>query len=208
VSARRNRVAEIDTMRKVEYVTGEACWTWSQIGSVSRRICVEGVVAIPVVSVVGHGNVGKTTFLVRLIRELKRRGYRVGTIKHHLHHFEVDQPGKDTWRHAEAGSDVVVISSPYKIAMIRRLDRELSLEEVLAAMPPVDVVITEGYKRGTKPKIEVLRHEVSEELACDERELIAIVTDRPSDFQVPQFDLDDASGVADLLEREHILRAS
>ena len=164
-------------------------------------------VTTPIVSIVGHGNVGKTTFLVKLIRELKDRGYRVGTIKHHLHHFEVDQPGKDTWLHAQAGSDVVVISSPHKMAMIRRLDGELSLSQVLAAMPPLDIVITEGYKRGSAPKIEVFRAAVADGLACKEHELMATVTDYPLDLQVPQFDLDDAPGVADLLEREYALRA-
>ena len=164
-------------------------------------------VTVPIVSIVGHGNVGKTTFLVKLIRELKDRGYHVGTIKHHLHHFEVDQPGKDTWLHAQAGSDVVVISSPHKMAMIRRLDGELSLEQVLAAMPPLDIVITEGYKRGSAPKIEVFRAAVADGLACKEHELMAIVTDCPLDLQVPQFDLNDAPGVADLLEREYALRA-
>jgi molybdopterin-guanine dinucleotide biosynthesis protein B len=167
----------------------------------------EGDVEMPVVSVVGKGGVGKTTFVEKLIRELKRRGYRVGTIKHHRHRFEIDQPGKDTWRHAQAGSDVVVISSPYKMALIRRLDGELPLDKVVAAMPPVDIVITEGYKRGDKPKIELFREAVASELICDERELIAVVTDYRFPVHVPQFDLDDASGVADLLEKEYLLKA-
>ena len=159
---------------------------------------------VPVVSIVGRSNVGKTTFLEKLIRELKRRGYRVGTIKHYRHDFDIDQPGKDSWRHAQAGSDVAVISGPHKMALVRRLDAELAVDEIVAAMPQVDIVLTEGYKHGDKPKIEVSRRAAGGELLCNEQELIAIVTDQSFALQVPQFGLDDASGVADLLERKYI----
>jgi len=159
---------------------------------------------VPVVSIVGRSNVGKTTFLEKLIRELKRRGYRVGTIKHYRHDFDIDQPGKDSWRHAQAGSDVAVISGPHKMALVRRLDAELAVDEIVAAMPQVDIVLTEGYKHGDQPKIEVSRRAAGGELLCNEQELIAIVTDQSFALQVPQFGLDDASGVADLLERKYI----
>ena len=76
----------------------------------------------PIVSVVGRSNSGKTTLVVKLLRELKQRGYRVATIKHSDHDFEIDRPGKDTWGHYEAGADIVVISTPAKMAMIERLD--------------------------------------------------------------------------------------
>ena len=158
------------------------------------------VLTVPVVSVVGKSNVGKTTFLEKLIRELKRRGYRVGTIKHDRGGFEIDQPGKDTWRLAQAGSDAVAISSPEKMALIRRVDAELALDDIVAAMPPLDLIITEGYKAGNKPKIEVVRRAVAQGLLSAESELLAIVTDQPYAVQVPQYGLDDAAGVADLLE--------
>jgi len=158
------------------------------------------------VSVVGRSNAGKTTFLEKLIRELKRRGYRVGTIKHYEHDFDIDQPGKDSWRHAQAGSDVVVIASPQKMALIRRMDAELPLDEIVADMP-VDIVITEGYKHERKPKIEVFRRALASELLCAEDELLAIVADQPFAIPVPQFELNDASGVADLLESKYILAA-
>jgi molybdopterin-guanine dinucleotide biosynthesis protein B len=168
----------------------------------------EDGLAVPVVSVVGKSGVGKTTFLEKLIRELKRRGYRVGTIKHDWGGFEIDQPGKDTWRHAQAGSDVVVISSPHKMAMIRRVDAELSLDEIVATLPPLDIVITEGFKAANKPKIEVVRSAVAHELLFSERDLLAVVTDRPFAVSVPHFGLDDAAGVAALLEDTFALRAS
>jgi molybdopterin-guanine dinucleotide biosynthesis protein B len=86
---------------------------------------------IPVISIVGRSNCGKTTYLEKLISEMKRRGYKVGIIKHDVHGFEIDQPGKDTWRHAQAGADVVCISSPQKMAMIKQVKQELSLDVVV-----------------------------------------------------------------------------
>ena len=155
---------------------------------------------VPIVSLVGKSGVGKTTALERLIREMKRRGYRVGTIKHDTHGFEVDKPGKDSWRHAQAGSDAVAISGPHKMALIRTLDAEMSVEDIAQLMGDVDLVITEGYKRGDKPKIEVTRQERGMELLCRPEELIGIMADYPVDMPVPQFPLDDAVGIVDLLE--------
>ena len=155
---------------------------------------------VPVISMVGKSGVGKTTALERVIRELKRRGYRVGTVKHDTHDFEVDVPGKDSWRHAQAGSDAVAVSGPHKMALIRQVDREMSLDEVVELMAGVDLVLTEGYKRGDKPKIEVARQERGIELLCQPEELIGIMADYPVELPVPQFALDDAAGVVDLLE--------
>ena len=111
---------------------------------------------IPIICVVGRSAAGKTTLLEKLIPELKSRGYRVGTIKHHAHPgFEIDHPGKDTWRHARAGSDHVVIAALDKIASVRPVDREPTLDEVAATISEVDLILTEGYKRSGEPKIEV-----------------------------------------------------
>ena len=161
---------------------------------------------MPVVSVVGRSKVGKTTFVEKLIRELKRRGYSVGTIKHYQHEFEIDQPVKDSWRHAQAGSDAAVIASPTKLAMVRSLEREQTIDEIVAAMPEVNIVITEGYKHEGKPKIEVFRSAVVSELVSKPGELLALVTDEHLDVSVPQYDLDDAAGVADLIEDELLSR--
>jgi molybdopterin-guanine dinucleotide biosynthesis protein B len=159
---------------------------------------------VPIISLVGKSGVGKTTALERILRELKRRGHRVGTIKHDTHGFEIDKPGKDTWRHAQAGSDAVVISGPRKMALIRQLERELGVDEVVPLMGPVDLVITEGYKRGDKPKIEVARQERGTDLLCRAEELIAIMSDYAVDMPVPQFALDDAAGVVDLVEKLYL----
>jgi molybdopterin-guanine dinucleotide biosynthesis protein B len=162
---------------------------------------------IPVVSIVGHSHAGKTTVMEKLIAELKRRGYRVGTVKHHSHgDFEIDRPGKDSWRHAQAGSDHVVIASPVRLASVRRLSRELTLDEIAAEFSDVDIILTDGFKHENKPKVEVSRQAVSPELLCQPEELIAIVTDQPFPVEVPQFDLEDIAGLTDTIERLYLVR--
>lgn len=159
---------------------------------------------VPVISVVGKSGVGKTTALERVIREIKRRGYRVGTVKHDTHGFEVDKPGKDSWRHTRAGSDAVVISGPRRMALIRQLDEEMTLDQVVDLMGDVDLVLTEGYKSGDKPKIEVTRRERGTELLCQSDELIGIMADYPVSMPVPQFALEDAAGIVDLIEELYL----
>jgi molybdopterin-guanine dinucleotide biosynthesis protein B len=113
---------------------------------------------VPIVSMVGKSNSGKTTFLEKLLPELARRGYRVGVVKHDVHGFEIDQPGKDTWRLRQVGAGRVVISSPQRFALIGQVEQELTLDELTGRyLGDVDLVISEGYKRGDKPKIEVCR---------------------------------------------------
>ncbi len=156
----------------------------------------------PIVSIVGRSDSGKTTFLEKLIPALKTRGLRVAVVKHDSHGFEMDRPGKDTWRLRQAGADAVMISAPHQMALIRGgLDREATLDELAALVSgQVDLVLTEGYKSGDKPKIEVSRAEISGgELLCTEEELLAVVADGHRSVDVPQFDLEDAAGVADLL---------
>ena len=154
--------------------------------------------SIPILSIVGKSGSGKTTLLEQLITELKRRGYRVATIKHHAHPgFEIDHPGKDTWRHAQAGSDHVIIVAPDKIASIRRLERELSLDEIAAAIVDIDIILTDGFKRGGKPCLEVVRAESGVELVSEPGKLVAVAADTPVVAPVPQFGLDEAEKVVD-----------
>ena len=118
---------------------------------------------------------------------MKSRGYKVATIKRHAHPgIEIDVPGKDSWRHAQAGSDYAVIAAPDKVASVRRLERELTLDEVAATITGVDIIITEGYKRANKPKIEVVRAERSSEPLCTAEELLAVVTDVALSLPVPR----------------------
>ena len=155
---------------------------------------------VPIISVVGKSGVGKTTALEKIIREFKRRGYRLGTVKHDAHGFEVDKPGKDSWRHTQAGSDAVAIAGPNKMALIRQVGQEMPLDEIVPLMGDVDIILTEGFKRGDKPKIEVSRLARGTGLLCQAEELIAILTDYPIDMPVPQFALEDAQGIVDLVE--------
>ncbi len=160
----------------------------------------------PVVSFVGKSGSGKTTLLENLISELKRRGYRVAVVKHHLHDFEVDKPGKDSWRYMQAGSDVAVIAAPHKLAMVKRLDAEMSPEEIAALFPDVDIVLAEGYKSGARYKIEVVRRANSAQLVCAAPELLALVTDMNFAVSVPHFALDDTTGIANFLEKKFLPR--
>jgi molybdopterin-guanine dinucleotide biosynthesis protein B len=156
----------------------------------------------PIVSIVGTTDSGKTTLIERLIPELKSRGYRVATVKHDVHGFEVDHEGKDSWRHKRAGADAVVISSPRKMAVIKDVDRDHRLEEIRDQfLGDVDLILTEGYKREPHPKIEVFRRGHRDELLCSSGDnLVAVASDEPLDVGVPVVDLNDPSAIADLIE--------
>ncbi len=159
--------------------------------------------AIPVVSIVGKGDSGKTTFLEKLIRELSDRGISVATVKHHVHDYEIDVPGKDSWRHARAGAVTTMVSSPDKFSLITRVEREYTLPELarIAGDSGAHILLTEGFKREATTRIEVARRARSEELLSAPDELIALVTDMPELALegVPAFGLDAASEVADLI---------
>ena len=157
---------------------------------------------IPIVSIVGKSDAGKTTLIEKLIPELKRRGYHVATIKHDAHQFEIDHPGKDSYRHFNAGADWTVIGSPAKLASLRRLERELTLDEIAATITGMDIILTEGFKREAKLRIEVSRRAHTTELISDPAELLAIAADYPIEIGVPVLDLNDAAAIVDLIERE------
>lgn len=156
---------------------------------------------IPVISIVAKSGSGKTTLLEKLIKELKNRGYRLAILKHDAHRFEMDKEGKDTWRHAQAGADIVAISSPEKVAIIEKREKELTLDEFIARISGVDLILTEGYKTGDKPKIEVFRSEVHKDLMCGTDELIAIASDIDWEVGVPCYHINDAAGIADEIEK-------
>ena len=162
---------------------------------------------IPVFSVVGSkSNVGKTTVLCNIIRELKKRGYRVATIKHDVHGFDIDHPGKDTWLHGQAGADVVSISSANKMAIIEKVEREYSLDEMISKIKNVDIIITEGYKKEDKPKLEVFRKEIAEGLNSQDEDLFGIVTNKKFDKDIPQFEFDQIEELVDLIQKKFLLR--
>jgi molybdopterin-guanine dinucleotide biosynthesis protein MobB len=163
---------------------------------------------VPVVSIVGKGGSGKTTLLEKLIGELTARGVRVATVKHHAHDLAVDVPGKDSWRHAQAGSVAAMVSSPGEFSLVEKVKRELTLPEIahVAADASCDVLLTEGFKSVATVRIEIARRARSEELICSADELVGVVTDMPDIVPdgVPSFTLDDASGVADLIQERFL----
>lgn len=162
---------------------------------------------LPIISVVGWHNVGKTTVIERLVAELKRRGLRVATVKHTRGDFALDQPGSDTYRFAQAGSDIVVIAGQDQIAFIERRD-EMMLDEIVARLPrDLDLVIVEGFKRAAAPKIEVWGPEEDERIARPE-DLLAIVSRRaPADCpaNTPCFSPDDIIALADFLRDKGLI---
>lgn len=153
----------------------------------------------PVISFVGRSNCGKTTYLEKLIAEMKSRGYKVGVIKHDVHGFDIDRPGKDTWRHAQAGADVVCISSPQKMALIQKVDNELTLPEVVRRVEGVDIIFTEGYKREGWLKVEVYRQAACDEPLCRRDELLAMASDTLLYGDIPTFGLEDPQAMAEFL---------
>lgn len=163
----------------------------------------------PIVCVVGTSDSGKTTLLEKIVPELKARRYRVAVIKHDVHGFEMDREGKDSWRLKRAGADAIVVSSPTKIALIEDVDHDLSLDELREKLRlQVDIILTEGYKRESYPKIEVFRQVQGKGLLCSEEdELIAIAGDSPiGRGNAPWVHIDDAKKIVDILEEKFSLK--
>lgn len=157
---------------------------------------------VPILSVVGRSGSGKTTLLERLIPVLAGRGVRVATVKHHRHRSPVDVPGKDSWRHARAGAAAVVVAGAAELAFFRPMDPPLPLPEIVRSfLSDMDLVLTEGFKEGSAPKIEVSRAALGLDLLCGPGDnLIAVVTDRLLPVSVPTFSLDAVEALADFIE--------
>ena len=161
---------------------------------------------IPIVSIVGKSSAGKTTLLEKLIPELIKWGYRVATVKHDVHGFEIDHEGKDSWRHKKAGAHTTVISSPLRIALIEDVDHDQTLDEIRKEyIKRVDIILTEGYKGNPFPKIEVFRSELRRTPLCKKEDnLLAIASDIKLDIGVPCFDINDSQSLVDLIENKFL----
>lgn len=150
---------------------------------------------IPVLAFVGSSNSGKTTLLTRVVHRLSQQGYRVAVVKHHHHRPQLDTPGKDTYRYAEAGAQVVVSASADLTAYLEYRP-EPPLAAILERITDVDIILLEGFKWEPLPKVEVIRRENRQHLICDPGELKAIVGDLSfPELDLPQFDIDDVEGV-------------
>lgn len=159
--------------------------------------------ATPILSIVSKKGCGKTTLIEKLLKEFKVRGYKVGTVKHDTHGFDMDHEGKDTWRHKQAGADGVLISSPWKITLILDVEEELWLDELLDKYyQDMDLVITEGYKQAAKTQVEVFQKaKYDTPMYAGEDNVIAILSDTPLDVDIPCLGLDDFMPVVDMVER-------
>ena len=152
--------------------------------------------------VVGYKNTGKTGLMERLVTEITGRGFSVSTIKHAHHTFDVDHTGKDSYRHRQAGASQVLLSSGNRWALMSELRGapEPKLETLIEKLDPVDLVLIEGYKRDSHPKIETYRAETKGTLlAPTDPTILAVAADCPVTVDVPTFDLDDTVKIADFI---------
>jgi molybdopterin-guanine dinucleotide biosynthesis protein B len=155
-----------------------------------------------VIGIAGWSGAGKTTLLTRVIPRLTARGLRVSTIKHAHHAFDIDQPGKDSHTHRMAGATEVLISSANRFALMHELRGapELALGALLAKLSAVDLVLVEGFKRETHPKLEVYRASLGKApLYPDDPSIVAVASDGDVTARVPVVSLDDIDAVADIL---------
>ena len=166
--------------------------------------------AMRIIGLAGWSGSGKTTLVTKVIPVLVRRGLKVATVKHAHHEFDTDQPGKDSWLHRQAGASEVAIVSSRRWAIVHELSDEAEppLVDILAKLSPVDLVIVEGFKRQSHPKLEVFRAAVGKPLLHpDDDCIVAIATDAPlPQAQVPVLSLDDIEGLANVLQAEAMPR--
>jgi molybdopterin-guanine dinucleotide biosynthesis adapter protein len=151
-----------------------------------------------VFGVTGWKNAGKTTLVERLVEEFVRRGWRINTIKHGHHDLDVDQPGRDSFRHRAAGATEVAVVGGHRYAIMREQE-ETTLAEVLARLAPADLVLIEGFKREPHRKIEV-RAATAEPMAAHDPNIVAIASDgQPAERHLPWFRRDDIAAIADFI---------
>lgn len=159
---------------------------------------------IPVVSLIGYSNSGKTTVMVGLIRLLKARNFKVAAVKHAAHGYSPDPPGTDSWCYAAAGAEQVIIAGPKSLTLHEFYQEEKSLADIMARIQEVDIVLVEGFKREPGPKIEVYRHEYSPDRITTADHLLAIVSDVPIAGNLPRFSLERLDDLADFIV-QHII---
>ncbi len=160
-----------------------------------------------VLSIVGKSGSGKTMLLKKLIPEMVKRGYKVGSIKHtHHHDFEIDKPGKDSWEHQNAGANSVAISSSKKFAFIKKMDEEMPVKDIISnCFGDVDLILAEGFKGEDFLKIEVLRStkpvkQVSQFSLSSP--LLLVISDIHYELSVPVFNSREVERVADIIEKK------
>jgi molybdopterin-guanine dinucleotide biosynthesis protein B len=158
----------------------------------------------------GWSGSGKTTLIEQLIPRLRARGLRVSLVKHAHHTFDVDQPGKDSYRHRHAGCTEVLITSAARWALMHEVrdEPELTMLEALARLSPCDLVLIEGYKRSAIPKLEIYRESLGKPLLhLGDPNIVGVATDRPAAFAgraLPVFALDAHDSLATFVEERAV----
>lgn len=157
-----------------------------------------------VINIVGHSsNVGKTLLIENLIKELKNRGYNIATIKHDVHGFDIDKKGKDTYKHREAGAETVAISSKNRFAIIKEVNEEIELNDIIKLLLDKDIILVEGYKNSNLRKIEIYRSGVSDKIITPREKLIAVASDINLNLKdIKVVDKNSIKKLADLIEEE------
>jgi len=154
-----------------------------------------------IISIVGKSGSGKTTLLEGLIAELKQRGRKIAIVKHSHHADDLDLANKDTWRFSKAGSAVSAINSLDNLAIFRHTEHYFDPQEISNfILWDFDLILTEGFKSSSYPKIEVHSREQGTDLLTEPQQLLAVVTDEPLEIDVPQFSRNDVEKIADLIE--------
>ncbi len=160
---------------------------------------------IPMISVIGYSDSGKTTLIEKLVPALKKMGFRVGAIKHSVHQSRFDVKGKDSWRFYEAGADAVVVSSADNIAVFKRKEENSGekyseLPELMTYFNDMDIVIAEGYKKGNHPKIEVYRSGDNAPICEKDGRVFVLVSDLPVKTDIPVYGADEVEKLAELIK--------
>jgi molybdopterin-guanine dinucleotide biosynthesis protein MobB len=191
----------INLRREVKLAGRTLCIPCAQSGFLPSRTTKS---TPKVLLVVGYKKVGKTTLIERLIPELSRRGYRVGTVKHHHSDFPVavDSPGTDTWRHRSAGATSVALVSPKDVALFRYTEETLSLDDIISRFPETDIVLVEGFHLEPRAKIEVLSDQNGERLCPVDENVLAVVGAAEHDEPASSFSRDNIKPLVDLIERK------
>lgn len=158
--------------------------------------------AIPVISIVGKRNVGKTTLIGLIIKQLRKKGYKVGTIKYNIPYFKIDYKGKDTHRHYQAGADVVSISSPEKLAIIKRINKKRPpIDDIVRYnYQEVDIVIVEGYKSWRYPYVEILKNQKKQRRIKKCKNNIKLIGSNKLNSSAPVFQKADINNVLKFIE--------
>lgn len=159
-----------------------------------------------VVGIIGWQNSGKTTLVVELVKHLAAKGLNISTVKHAHHAFDIDKPGKDSFKHREAGAREVMVASDTRWALMRELESEMqpSLPDLVSRMADADIILAEGFKSGHHPKIEVWRDPETELLAQADPNIIAVIAPSGAllpDCPCPVLARDDLTLIADLVHK-------